>query len=124
MQIAQMAAVHAALMKVAGDFGRAEYLPEQESATRALNQLARTYTAQLDALKRYRSGAEQTVAVQNVSVSEGGQAIVGNVMQAAAAAPEKVATAPPALTYARQPAMEILSESERMPVPLHVKRKR
>jgi hypothetical protein len=123
MQISQMAAVHAAMMKVAGDLARAEYLPERDSATRALNQLARTYTAQLDALKRYRSGAEQTVTVQNVSVSEGGQAIVGNVTQAAGAAPEKVATAPPALTDARQPAMEILSESERMHVQLHVKRK-
>jgi hypothetical protein len=123
MQIAQMAAVHAATMKVAGDLGRAKYLPERESATRALNQLARTYTAQFEALKRYRSGAEQTVTVQNVSVSEGGQAIVGNVTQAAGAAPEKVATAPPALTDARQPAMEILSESERMQVPLHVKPK-
>jgi hypothetical protein len=123
MQIAQMAAIHAAMMKVAGDLARAEYLPERESATRALNQLARTYTAQLEALKRYRSGAEQTVTVQNVSVSEGGQAIVGNVTQAAGAAAEKVASAPPALTDARQPAMEILSESERMQVPLHVKRK-
>ncbi len=123
MQIAQMAAVHAAMMKVAGDLARAEYLPQQESATRALNQLARTYTAQLEALKRYRSGAEQTVTVQNVSVSEGGQAIVGNVTQAAGAAPEKVATAPPALTDARQPVMEFLSESARTQVPLHVKRK-
>lgn len=122
MQIAQMAAVHAAMMKVAGDLARAEYLPERESATRALNQLARTYTAQLEALNRYRSGAER-VTVQNVSVSAGGKAIVGNVTQAAGAAPEKVATAPPALTDARQPAMEILSESERMQVPLPVKRK-
>jgi hypothetical protein len=124
MQITQMATIHAAMMKVAGDLARAEYLPERESATRALNQLARTYTAQLETVKRYRSGTEQTVTVQNVSVSEGGQAIVGNVMQAAGAVPENVATAPPALTDARQPAMEILSESERLQVPLPVKRKK
>jgi hypothetical protein len=35
MQIAQMAAVHAAMLKVAGDLARAEYLPQRESATRA-----------------------------------------------------------------------------------------
>jgi hypothetical protein len=122
MQIAQMAAVHAAMMKVAGDLARAEDLPERESATRALNQLARTYTAQLEAFKRYRSGAEQTVTVQKVSVSEGWQAVV-NMTPAAGALPEEVATAPPALMDARQPPMEILSESERMQVPLHVKRK-
>lgn len=123
MQIAQMAAVHAAMMRVAGDLARAEYLQERESATRAVNQLARTYTAQLETLKRYRSGAEQTVTVQNVSVSEGGQAIVGNVTQAAGTAPAKATTTPPALTDARQPAMEILSESERVQVPLPVRRK-
>jgi hypothetical protein len=122
MQIAQMAAIHAAMMKVVGDLARAQYLPERESATRALNQLARTYTAQLEALKRYRSGAER-VTVQTVSVSEGGQAIVGNVTQTAGAAPEKVSSVPPALIDGRQPAMEILSDSERMQVPLPVKRK-
>ena len=122
MQIAQMAAVHAAMMRVAGELARAEYLPHQDSATRAINQLARTYTAQLEGLKRYRTGVEQKVTVQNVSVTEGGQAIVGNVTQAAGAAPQEVATTPPALTDARQPAMEILSESARMPVPQRVKR--
>jgi hypothetical protein len=35
----------------------------------------------MEALKRYRSGGEQKVTVQHVSVSEGGQAIVGNVTQ-------------------------------------------
>lgn len=36
----------------------------------------------MEALKRYRSGGEQKVTVQHVSVNEGGQAIVGNVTQA------------------------------------------
>ena len=39
----------------------------------------------MEALKRYRTGGEQKVTVQHVSVSEGGQAIVGNVTQGAAA---------------------------------------
>ena len=37
----------------------------------------------MEALKRYRAGGEQKVTVQHVSVSEGGQAIVGNVTQGA-----------------------------------------
>ena len=37
----------------------------------------------MEALKRYRTGGEQKVTVQHVSVGEGGQAIVGNVTQAA-----------------------------------------
>jgi hypothetical protein len=37
------------------------------------------FAAQIEALKRYRSRAEQTVRVEHVTVNEGGQAIVGNV---------------------------------------------
>ena len=71
MQVAQMAAVHEAMMRVAGDVGRAQYQVERESATRAMNQLARTYCAQLDALKRYRAKAEN-VSVQNVAIAQAG----------------------------------------------------
>jgi hypothetical protein len=43
-----------------------------------MNQLARTYSAQLDALKRYRTKAEPNIAVQNVSIAKaGGDAIGG-----------------------------------------------
>ena len=35
----------------------------------------------MEALKRCRSGGEQKVTVQHVSVNEGGQAIVGPVSQ-------------------------------------------
>ncbi len=83
MQVAQMAAVHMAMMRLTGELARAEYLPHQDSAARAVNQLARTFTAQLEALKRYRTGGDPKVTVQNVSVTEGGRAIVGNVNQVA-----------------------------------------
>jgi hypothetical protein len=113
MQIAQMALVHTAMMRVSGQLERARSIPERDSAMRAFNQLARTYTAQLEGVKRYRTGGEQKVTVQNVSVTEGGQAIVGNV--ARASLPEEhVAT--PTLTDGRQPAMKIPGERERMPV--------
>ena len=74
MQIAQMAAVHEAMMRVAGEVARAEYQLERESAMRALNQLARTYCAQLDALKRYRGKAEQNISVQNVAIAQASEA--------------------------------------------------
>jgi hypothetical protein len=41
--------------------------------------LGRTFAAQVEALKRYRSRGDQTVRVEHVTVNEGGQAIVGNV---------------------------------------------
>jgi len=43
--------------------------------------LLRVYTAQIEALTRYRNKAKQTVVVKHVHVHEGGQAIVGSVSQ-------------------------------------------
>ena len=51
----------------------------QDSAERGFNKLARTFAAQMETLKRYRTGGEQKVTVQHVTVNEGGQAVVGNV---------------------------------------------
>ena len=76
---AQMAAVHAATMTFAFRLGLTETIPRQDSAERAFNKLARTFAAQVEALKRYRSRGDQTVRVEHVTVNEGGQAIVGNV---------------------------------------------
>ena len=117
MLAAQMAAIHMATMTFARRLGHVETLAQQDSAERALNKLARTFALQLETLKRYRTGGEQKVTVQHVSVNEGGQAIVGNVNQAASAAPPaKRDDPPPALTDARQPQMPILTEPGRVPV--------
>jgi len=44
-----------------------------------VTKLTRTFLAQVEALKKYRTGGKQTIQVQHVNVNEGGQAIVGNV---------------------------------------------
>ena len=92
---------------------------ENESILREIHRAARTFMGQLEALKRYRSGGEQKVTVQQVfSVNEGGQAI-GNVNQAPReGTPEHLAKLTPALADARQPAMEMVGTSEAAPVPL------
>ena len=81
MLAAQMAVVHDASMSMARRLARAETITQQDAAERALNKLARTFTAQVEALKRYRTGGEQRVKVEHVHVHEGGQAIVGAVTQ-------------------------------------------
>jgi hypothetical protein len=43
------------------------------------NRLLRTFAAQVEALKTYRSKGEQKVAVEHVHIHRGGQAIVGAV---------------------------------------------
>ncbi len=82
MLAAQMAAVHMATMTFARRLAHVENIPQQDSAERAFNKLARTFTGQVEALKRYRSDGQQTVRVERVTVEAGGQAIVGNVSRA------------------------------------------
>jgi hypothetical protein len=125
MHLAQMTAVHSALMKASGDLARAETVFEREYLTRAANQLARTYTAQLEVFNRYRGAIANKVTVQNVSVADGGQAIVGPVTQAAPATVHQMpAKAAPALTDDRKPAMEILGDAKRIPDPVSAKIRR
>jgi hypothetical protein len=122
MLAAQMAAIHTATMTFAQRLATVETIAQQDSAERALNKLARTYAMQMEALKRYRTGGEQKVTVHHVSVNEGGQAIVGNVNQAAGGtALEKPVTTTAALTDARQQAMPII-ETPAQVVPLRTKK--
>lgn len=79
MLATQMGAIHAATMMLARRLNHVETIPQQDAAERALNKLARTYTTQMDALKRYRTGGQQKVTVEHVTVNAGGQAIVGAV---------------------------------------------
>lgn len=79
MLATQMGAIHAATMMMARKLNHVNTIPQQDSAERTLNKLARTFTTQMDALKRYRTGGQQKVTVEHVTVNEGGQAIVGAV---------------------------------------------
>ena len=125
MLAAQMAAVHMATMTFGRQLAQVQSIPQQDSAERAFNKLARTFTTQMEALKRYRTGGEQKVTVQHVSVSEGGQAIVGNVTQAAReSAPAKTGKSLPALTAAPQTPMAIIGEPEHAPASVPAQSKR
>jgi hypothetical protein len=80
MLAAQMVATHAATMEC---FRRAaiegQNFEGREQNLRFADRLSRTYALQLDALKRHRRKADQTVRIERVVVQDGGQAIVGNV---------------------------------------------
>ncbi|OPY98533.1 hypothetical protein A5906_30900 [Bradyrhizobium sacchari] len=81
MLAAQMVAVHAMAMRSACRLAFTDDLAQQESATRALTRLARTFAAQTEALGRHRNSGERAITVQNLSVQDGGKAIVGNLTQ-------------------------------------------
>jgi hypothetical protein len=114
MLAAQMAAVHVATMTFARRLANVQDIPQQDSAERAFNKLTRTFATQMEALKRYRTGGEQKVTVQHVSVAEGGQAIVGNVTQAQREnVPGKAAASPPlALSNSNVVPMPTIDESK------------
>jgi 23S rRNA C2498 (ribose-2'-O)-methylase RlmM len=79
MLATQMIATHYATMK---SFSRAAHASSPESRhenLNAANKLTRSFTAQLEALNRYRGKGQQKVTVEHVHVHAGGQAIVGSV---------------------------------------------
>jgi len=119
MLAAQMAAVHNATMTFARRLAHVETVPQQDNAQNAFNKLARTFAAQVSALKEYRSKGEQKMIVQHVHVAEGAQAIVGNVNAPTegVGATEKVGGQPHALAYAPGVEMPRQIEAERTTVP-------
>src|SRR6516225_6700326 len=131
--LAAMAAVHVGSMTFARRLAGVENIPQQDSAERAFNKLTRTFAMQMEALKRYRAGAEQKVTLQHVSVAEGGQAIIGNVTHAPRknrqeqtaqekAAQEKAAMPPPTLPDTNVVPMPLMGKSKEHD-PLSVRRK-
>jgi hypothetical protein len=77
--VVQMLAVHDGTMSHAILLAGSEHLERRESFANIFNKLARTFALQMDTLHRLRSGPEPKVTVNNVSVNDGGQAIVGTV---------------------------------------------
>jgi hypothetical protein len=115
MLVAQMVSVHVMAMRCAHHLANADDIARQDSAARALGRLARTFPAQIEALNRYRSHGGAAITVQNVSVGDGGNAIVGNVTQHANVIVSDKGPAA-AVRAARRRAMPDLSESEADPV--------
>lgn len=81
MLVAQMVSVHVMTMRCACRLAIAGDAARRDSAARAMGRLARTFPAQIEALNRHRCHGGPAITVQNVSVGDGGKAIVGNVTQ-------------------------------------------
>lgn len=79
MLAVQMAATHVATIRSARWLANTQNIPQAQAHYTGFNKLARTFAAQVEALRKHRTGGEQRVTVQHVNVADGGQAIVGNV---------------------------------------------
>jgi len=115
MLLAQMVCVHTLAMRGAWRLAQSEDIAAQDSATRALGRLARTFPAQIEALNRHRNNGEPAITVQNLSVQDGGKAIVGNVTQHGGVIVSDSAPAL-ALPNARSVPMQEVGDRERQPV--------
>jgi hypothetical protein len=89
------------------------------TAERAFSRLACTYVTLSDALTRSQTGGQEKVTVQNMLVSEGGQAFVGNVTRPERGrSPEMSQASPRALTRSQAVPMPVVEESARTVVPV------
>jgi hypothetical protein len=79
MLAVQMATVHIAAMRHSRLMLTSHTVDQLDIHERTVNKLMRTFTSQMEALRKHRNGGNQKVVVEHVHVYEGGQAIVGNV---------------------------------------------
>jgi hypothetical protein len=89
MLVTQMTATHISMSMLSRRTIDADNPQLREGYERSMTRLSRTFIAQMDALKKYRAKAQQTVRVERVTVNEGGQAIVGSVNHGGRAEHEK-----------------------------------
>ena len=81
MLAVQMIGVHNMAMDYMGKATRTDRVDFMGTYMNGATKSLRTFAAQMEALKKYRTGGQQKMIVEHVHVNEGGQAIVGNVNQ-------------------------------------------
>lgn len=79
MLASQMLATHTVAMDAARRMHMADTLPIRDNYEKTFTKATRTFAAQVETLKRHRTGGEQKVTVQHVTVADGGQAVIGAV---------------------------------------------
>jgi hypothetical protein len=99
----------------------ARSLEQFEMADRMYNKSTKSALDLSEGVKRLQSSGEPSVTVQNVSVSDGGQAIVGNVTQNSATAAQKTAPSPLAITHVPMIEMPIIENRASEVVPFKPK---
>ena len=66
-----MGATHVTMVRTGSLLARATQLPQFEAHSTNYNKLARTFTAQMEALRKHRNGGQQKVTVEHVHVHAG-----------------------------------------------------
>jgi hypothetical protein len=119
MLATQMVATHAAIITTLRRLKDSETLLQRDRYGSLAAKLLRTFTAQVEALQRYRGKGQQKVTVEHVHVHAGGQAIVGAITPGGGGKEksDEQAHAPPEITHRqRTPMWSPDPERETMPI--------
>ena len=84
MLATQMATIHNTIMRYSGLAMKGELSKEVANFyVNSITKMMRTYTAQMEALNKYRNKGKQQITVkhQHVNVNDGGQAVIGDITQ-------------------------------------------
>jgi hypothetical protein len=97
-----------------------ETIPQVQTNGSLATKLLRTFTAQIEALQRYRGKGQQKVTVEHVHVHSGGQAIVGTVNGSAPGGEQTSEEQPHAkpVAHAPEPTVPSSFTPDREPVPI------
>jgi len=90
MLAVQMVAVQFSSMRHTRSMLTCDTIDQLDIQERVVNKLMRTFTTQMEALRKHRNGGNQKVVVEHVHVHSGGQAIVGNVTHGGRGGNQKV----------------------------------
>jgi hypothetical protein len=117
MLAVQMVATHGAAVRALRLLKNSQTVPQQDSNGNLAVKLMRTFTAQVEALQRYRGKGQQKVTVEHVHVHSGGQAVVGVVENPGKGSQRKSEDRGDAkqIAHAPQPAMRS-ADPERQPM--------
>lgn len=115
----QMATVHVLSLRHARSMVTSETIDQLDIQERIVNKLMRTFTSQMEALRKHRNGGSQKVVVEHVHVHKGGQAVVGNVTTGGRGRKERGAQFHGQEDLSLSTGAAVLShiEADRMPMP-------
>ena len=117
MLLTQLSAVYDESFAAIERLQWAKSLEEKDLCVNAVTKLIRAFVALSEPLQRRN---EKNITVQNVSVSDGGQEIVGNVTHNTGQSGKGVTKSPLAIADAHATAMPIVGPNERLATPVPI----
>ena len=117
MLLTQLSAAYDETLAATQRLQSAKTLEQKDLCVNALTKLMRMSVLQYEAYQRLRSSHEKNITVQNVSVTHGGQAIVGPVTHNAGQSSKGVTKPALAIADAHSTGMPIMGANEQLTTP-------